>query len=386
MSIKRILVVDNDRFFVEIITDILEEMGHHIQKVYDGMEAMQKLRKDIPDVIFTDLVMPKVDGERLIKYVRDNSKSCTIPIIIISGTVIEDNLRLKNIGADGFIPKGPVEKLKENITKVLEKIDKEGTTELLFEESATNVVRFKPRHVVKELLFSKRHGDLIIQKMTEGVIETDHNSMIINVNPQIIEIFQKKDWELVGTLIFDIFKAHNKERVKTIFKKLSQSPTMISKTTTISFNNKNLKLNFTNLIENNEYTGMLILIQDITPLTMKITRLKALNIKLEEAQAQLLQTAKFVALGELTANVSHEINNPLTTILGYASLLLRSLPHDDPNRKSFEIIENEAVRARSIISSLLDLAYQPEPVYEEIHIEEEIRNALPLIQKSCESA
>ena len=71
---------------------------------------------------------------------------------------------------------------------------------------------------------------------------------------------------------------------------------------------------------------------------------------------QLIQSAKLASIGELATNVAHEINNPLTSILGFASLLLGDMDDNDPRKKDLKVIESEAMRSRDIVRSLLDFA------------------------------
>jgi signal transduction histidine kinase/ActR/RegA family two-component response regulator len=78
---------------------------------------------------------------------------------------------------------------------------------------------------------------------------------------------------------------------------------------------------------------------------------------LELAQARLVQSEKLAAIGELVAGVAHELNNPLTLIIGFAELLRRS-PVSDETRQDLEKIVTQSRRAAGIVRSLLDFARQ----------------------------
>ena len=88
-------------------------------------------------------------------------------------------------------------------------------------------------------------------------------------------------------------------------------------------------------------------------------------VELKRTQAQLVQSTKLAAIGELAANIAHEINNPLTTVLGFASFIAERLPADDPTREELGLIQEEASRARDIVRDLLQFSRQrdfmPEP-------------------------
>jgi len=84
--------------------------------------------------------------------------------------------------------------------------------------------------------------------------------------------------------------------------------------------------------------------------------------KLGETQAQLVQSARLAAVGELAAGVAHEINNPLTSIIGFTRLLLEDLSPEHAMRPDLETIDREAARTRQIVRALLDFARTSDPV------------------------
>jgi signal transduction histidine kinase len=106
---------------------------------------------------------------------------------------------------------------------------------------------------------------------------------------------------------------------------------------------------------------------------------------LEQAQFQLMHSAKLATIGELAAFIAHEINNPLTSVLGYASLILSDTPADDPKRSDLEVIEKESLRARAIVRDLLGYARQTDSALEQTGINDALESILPLIRRRAES-
>ena len=74
----------------------------------------------------------------------------------------------------------------------------------------------------------------------------------------------------------------------------------------------------------------------------------------EKLQAALARGDRLAAVGTMAASVAHEVNNPLTTVLGYAKLLLEDKRDDHPDRPGLALIAEEAERMKGIIGTLLD--------------------------------
>ncbi|HEU5060903.1 MAG TPA: histidine kinase dimerization/phospho-acceptor domain-containing protein, partial [Kofleriaceae bacterium] len=81
----------------------------------------------------------------------------------------------------------------------------------------------------------------------------------------------------------------------------------------------------------------------------------------ERLQAALARGDRLAAVGTMAASVAHEVNNPLTTVLGYARLLLEDKPDDHPDRAGLSLIAGEAARMQKIVGSLLDYARSRPP-------------------------
>jgi len=96
------------------------------------------------------------------------------------------------------------------------------------------------------------------------------------------------------------------------------------------------------------------------------------------AREQLLRSEKLAAIGQLAAGISHELNNPLTSVLGYSELILAEGHVSESARRDIEMIVGQAHRARKIIQNLLAFARSYKPQKSEVHINELIETTLAL--------
>lgn len=108
--------------------------------------------------------------------------------------------------------------------------------------------------------------------------------------------------------------------------------------------------------------------------------LKGKMDELKTAQEQLVRSTKMAAIGELSANVAHEINNPLTSVLGYTTHLLKTLDLPEAQRKILLTMEQETLRVRKIIRNLLDFSRQRPSWMEPADISLPLKETIALVQ------
>lgn len=106
--------------------------------------------------------------------------------------------------------------------------------------------------------------------------------------------------------------------------------------------------------------------------------LKAQMKELKDTQEQLVQAAKLAAIGELASNVAHEINNPLTSIMGYAELIKEEDSIENIMR-DVEIIEKESLRARDIVQQLLEFARKRPLEVIQVNVNDIVKEVVSLI-------
>ena len=99
----KILVCDDDKEIVEAIEIYLTQDGHQVLEAYDGIEAVEILKKESVDLLIMDIMMPRMDGIRATLKIREKHN---IPIIILSAKSADaDKILGLNIGADDYITK-----------------------------------------------------------------------------------------------------------------------------------------------------------------------------------------------------------------------------------------------------------------------------------------
>jgi signal transduction histidine kinase/CheY-like chemotaxis protein len=103
--------------------------------------------------------------------------------------------------------------------------------------------------------------------------------------------------------------------------------------------------------------------------------------ELRATEAQLVQSGKLAAVGELVANVAHEINNPMTSILGYTTLLYDETPPTSPRKATLKLIQDESLRIREIVRSLLDFSRQRGFSKELVDIRQALRDTIALVHR-----
>lgn len=101
--------------------------------------------------------------------------------------------------------------------------------------------------------------------------------------------------------------------------------------------------------------------------------------RLAETQRQLAQADKLASVGRLAAGLAHEINNPLTGVLSYASLLRKRLESDEGSREDLDVIIRETIRCRSIIRELLDFARPAQPLRKATDLNEVVKKAVSVV-------
>jgi len=208
---KKILAVDNDRFMLEFMADLLTEQGHQVQTAHDGLSALEILKSSTPDVIFLDLVMPNISGDKLCRIIRKTPHLKHIYIAVVSATVAEEPSRFAEVGANTCIAKGPLDDMSEHILRAVEEAGR--SVSLAPGEHIPDLEGIYRRGITQELLTVQRHMETILNNICEGVLELNAEGKIIFANHAALYLLGGSDERLLGRRFVDLFEAPDRERI-----------------------------------------------------------------------------------------------------------------------------------------------------------------------------
>lgn len=114
----KVLLVDDEMDIVTVTKVRLESRGFEVLCAYDGLDALNKVKEDRPDIILLDLFMPVMHGFEVCKKLKGDPKTRNIPIILFSAGLCKDSCpkEAKDAGASDFVAKPfDVEELVDKI-------------------------------------------------------------------------------------------------------------------------------------------------------------------------------------------------------------------------------------------------------------------------------
>ncbi len=355
---KKILIVDNDPLILEFISDLLTKENHDVIKAEDGISALNILTSFIPDIMFIDLIMPRISGEKLCHIVRDMHRLDNCYLVVISAAIAEQEIEYSEIGADAYITKAPYSIMKEHILSILDASDLPPSRTADKESRMIGMDNVYARQMTKELLSENRHLEVILESMSEGILEVD-SGRIIYANSAATLLFGMNQQKLLGSYFTELFDKQEKKKVKALFRSGIKRSNEIGLNNPIKMNGNLITIK--NLPMKKEESSTIIMLTDVT----KQKRAEEEKRKLE---AQLQRAQKMEAIGTLAGGVAHDLNNILAGLVTYPEFLLLDIPQDSPLRKSVLTIQKSGEKAAAIVKELLTLARRGVAVSEVVNL------------------
>ena len=358
---QKVLAVDNDQFILDFMKDLLEDAGHLVQIAQDGISALDVLETFTPNIIFVDLIMPNIDGTRLCKIIRKMEHLNNARIIILSATANEESFVASELGVEKIIPKGPLAHMANDILKVLEPILEPSP----ISPSAHGTVKrnIYPRRITRELLSTKKHFELILDRMTEGILEINADRRVVYANRVACTLTGLPEENLLGLDFLSLFSLKDRLWIKNRLEDNRHEREPYAGEATFTLNDYQVTADLLK-IKKDQVKHIVIL--------YNVTERK----KLEET---IIKSERLAAIGQLAASVAHQINSPLQGITAILSLMKENSSEDLHIVENIHLLEGAFESIRDTVLKLLDLNRPSREKKQTVNIHNIIKDTLDLV-------
>lgn len=342
----KVLVVDNHPMIQKYMTDLLEKEGYEVRSAVDGISALDLLGSYVPDILFVDLVMPNISGEKLCRIIRNVPRLKDVFICILSAIAAEQEVDCTQFGANACIAKGPLNKMSRYVFSVLE--EAESGALYACGGKTLGLEEVYKRHITKELLSSKRHFEIILDNMSQGILELTSDGRIVYVNPLALSMIATPEENLLGMKFLDLFHEEYRKTVQELFINVEATPKGINEDVPVLLNSKEVTLSLLPVRDEN-HLSLIVIVDDVG--------------ERRRMKAQILQAQKMKAIATLAGGIAHEFNNALQGIAGNIDLLELNVKEKESIDKFVYPMKSSVDRMSSLTNQLLAYAqggkYQP---------------------------
>ncbi len=362
---KKVLVVDNHPVILKFMSGLLEKRGDEIVTAADGLSALHALKTFSPDVAFVDLVMPNINGEKLCRIMRRTPGAADAYIVVLSAIAAEGHLDHAAFGADACIAKGPFQDMAEHVLEVMKRYEQTGRPPP--DPEVIGVRGLQGRVIIEELLSVKRHFEVVLEHLAEGILELTPDEKIVFANPSAVRALGATEEELLGTSLTDHFHQPYVQKLKDLLRNGRRFQEPVITDSPLVLNEKLLIPDVIRLREEKGESSIVIL--------KDVTRQKQMEAKLFEAQ-------KMEAIGTLAGGIAHQFNNALAIIVGNMEFMKMGFSEKGETARYLEPMREAVQRMAQLNDHLLAYArggkYQPKT----LSLTRFLMDTLPLLKPS----
>ena len=103
---EKVLIIEDEVDIAQLVSFNLQRNGYLVNQVHDGLEGLEKILKDQPDLVILDLMLPGLDGYKILKKMQRDPRSNSIPVLMLTAkSQIDDRLKGLELGADDYLTK-----------------------------------------------------------------------------------------------------------------------------------------------------------------------------------------------------------------------------------------------------------------------------------------
>ncbi len=259
MNRKKILVVDNNKLLLKLITTFLSKEGHEVLGAENGIAALEVLTEFTPDIIYIDLVMPKIDGATLCRIIRNMPLLADCYLVIVSAIAVEQRPELQAIGANACIAKGPFTIMSHHILETIEESD--GSRKSPLGDYIKGAESLFPRQITRELLSQNQYLQGILDTVSQGVLEVVSNR-VVYANPAALVFLKLAQEKLYGSYFDKVLEPETWKVISSVTERSKEEGAPEPEQLSVTIYNRHIILQCLPSEKESEY--YILLLTDIT--------------------------------------------------------------------------------------------------------------------------
>ena len=371
---RYILTVDDSPTYLQELSAALRQEQFEVIQARSGEEALQMIAVHQVDCIILDLVMPGLTGEETCRLIKSRPEVRDVPVMILTSRRDQEVIvSCLQAGADDFVPKSAdFDVLKARLRAQIRRKQ--------FQEENRRI---------KQVSAALRKNETMLQALFESapdaVVVIDRDGRIVRVNGQVTLMFGYSQTELLGQQVEFLIPERFRERHRYQRRAFAELPYMRAMSPGNDLwgrrqDGSEFPVDI-NLGPVQTDDGLLVLatVRDITDRKKADALMRAKDEEVRETSRQLWHASKLATMGELSASIAHELNNPLATVSLRVESLLDSIPPASPAHDELKVIEQEVDRMAQLVANLLQFSRAEGSRMSTVDLSEEIDRTLELV-------
>lgn len=400
-----VLVADDEVNTTVMLQHIFERAGYGVERVTNGVAALDAARQLLPDLILLDILMPGLNGFEVLRLLREDETTTTIPTIMITANAREpaDVARGMNLGADDYLykPFAP----QELLARAQSKIRARQLEDALQRRGRELEALLEASEKLNQHLELSELPDLILQ-LVQKLLPADFSALLrldedgAVIDPHVLTQDSQHEPPALPTRdIINRIRANARPLLWTVESPLRGYESGLA--TVLNHGGHDLGilvLATREPVYEERHRRLFEGIARQASLALRNAQLYeiqanyALHLEdmvaertaeLESAQKLLIRSEKLASIGHLGASIAHEINNPLMPIRNLLDEIVDDLEQQDVNfdRKAIQIIRESLERIRGIVSRLLEFARDSGPDMQALDVSSILEGVITLNRK-----